>query len=243
MVPSDTTTNSFSGFKTLQYPNSQPRIYYPGVSTVYKYWVTPLNTNADLTVNYVKTGTKYAATNKIVIRFEKYHTLPTTYTLVVTKSDNSTISVGPYAPSSDGSATIYYNGTSWSNTAPSEPVSYADPVLIKSLHLTAVNPGGIIGVIELSARWIKDISSDIVTFEVAKESSSSTSDILPVGNVTSNSLTLNLVRYDQDSVKVKSYNRSDTSIDTSLTYMVKNAEVKPYILVYHTDGAITSGST
>ena len=242
MVPSDTTVNSFSGFKTLQYPNTQPRIYYPGISTVYKYWVTPVNSNVDLTVNYVKTGTKYAVTNKIVISFEKYHTLPSTYTVVITKSDDSTVTVGPYAPSSDGHAALYYNGTSWSNTAPSEPVSYADPILIKSIHLTAANPGGIVGVIEISARWIKDISSDIVTFNITKESSSSQTDILPVGNVTSNSLTLEVVKYDQEFIKVKSYNRADASIDSNLTYMVKNAEIKPYILVYHADGAITSGS-
>ena len=78
------------------------------------------------------------------------------------------------------------------NVAPTEPVSYAAPVLIKSISLSAVNSndGESIAVVEVSPRWIKDISSDIVNISIQKESSSRSDGLLPVGEVTSNSFSL-----------------------------------------------------
>jgi hypothetical protein len=63
----ETPTNSFYSPRTFTYPRSSstqtdgyesavttiyPRLYYPGVTTSYKYWVSPINQNADLTVTY-----------------------------------------------------------------------------------------------------------------------------------------------------------------------------------------------
>ena len=72
-LPSDTT--AFSAFRTLQYPSTQPRVYYPGITTTYKYWVAPKNAAADLTVTYKQasspvTGNKNAVANKIIVKFE-----------------------------------------------------------------------------------------------------------------------------------------------------------------------------
>ena len=252
LLPNDTTTNSFSNYRVIKYPGTvsadavtaQPRLYYPGVSTAYKYWVTPKNQNVDLTVNYVPSGTKYAVTNKIVVTFEKYHANPTNYTITITKSDNTTITVGPTSTPSDGKIILYYNGSSWSTTAWAEPLSIPSPQLIKSIRLQATNPGGdrIVGVIEVSARWVKDLSSDVVSFDISKESSASSDDILPVGTLTANSLSINLSKYDQTALQYVSYNTSSTSIDSTKTYMFKNAELKPYFKIYHSGGAITSGS-
>lgn len=239
------TSGSFSSPKLTSYPTTEPRLYYPGVTTTYKYWVTPKGDNADVTVTYSNGSTKYAVTNKIVLRFEKYHQLPSNYTITITKSDNSTITVGPYNTTTADEYIIYYNGTSWSNTAPSEPISYGDPISIKSIRLQATNPSvsGIIGVIEVSARWIKDISSDVVSFDINKESSSETNSILPVGYITSNSFNLNLTKYNASSISTISYNRnSNAQFDTSLIYLAKNVELIPFFKIYHSNGAITSGS-
>jgi hypothetical protein len=86
--------------------------------------------------------------------------------------------------------------------------SGATPILIKSINLTAVNPGGgkVIGVIEVSARLVKDISSDIVKIDIEKESSSSAEDILPVGFVSANSINLELVKYNQSTMQTVPYN-------------------------------------
>ena len=152
--------------------------------------------------------------------------------------------MGPYNTTSSDEYALYYNGTSWSNTAPSEPLSYAVPISIKSIRLQATNPNasGIIGIIEVSARWVKDISSDIVTFNLTKENSSNSNSILPVGDITSNSFNLSISKYNQDALTTVSYNRSSSSqFNTSLTYLAKNVELTPYFKVYHSNGSITSG--
>ncbi|NDB60550.1 hypothetical protein EB001_19190 [bacterium] len=166
------------------------------------------------------------------------------YTITITKSDNTTITVGPTSTPSDGKVILYYSGSSWSTTAWAEPLSIPSPQLIKSIRLQATNPGGdrIVGVIEVSARWVKDLSSDVVSFDISKESSASSDDILPVGTLTANSLSINLSKYDQTALQYVSYNTSSTSIDSTKTYMFKNAELKPYFKIYHSGGAITSGS-
>ena len=248
----DTATNSFSNYRAISYPGTvasdnatfQPRIYYPGATLYYKYWVSPKDVNADLTVTYVSSGTKYALTNKIVVTFEKYHTLPTNYTITITKSDNTTTVVGPTSTPNTGKVVLYYTGSSWSTTAWAEPVSYPTPIAIKSIRVQGTNPGGgkVIGVIEVSARWVKDLSSDVSTFNISKESSASAEDILPVGVLTANSLSIDLLKYDQSALQYISHNPLTTTLDSSKTYMFKNSEIKPHFKVYHSNGAITSGS-
>jgi hypothetical protein len=330
-LQTDTPANSFYAPRTLTYPRATspqtdgyesaattlyPRLYYPGVTTSYKYWVTPINQSADLTVNYsilsatvkeasssgsivtyktlnnhgfssgqtvtitglstaafnlsssviastpsptsftiassatgawsreqsatatLSAATKPAVSNKIVARFEKNHAFPSNYTMTITYSDATTAAVGPSSVDSSGQIVLYYNGTTWTST---EPAAYATPKLIKSIRLQATNPGGgkVLGVIELSARWIKDISSDIASLDIEKESSSSSEDILPVGKITANSLNMDIVKYNQSALEYVSYNR-EANFDITKTYLVKNAEMKPYFSVYHPAGTYGS---
>jgi hypothetical protein len=241
LADADTYTNSFSPYRSVKYPETQPRIYYPGVETFYKYWVTPINTGANVTVNYATSGTKYALTNKIVLKFEKNHTLPSNYTLVITKSDNTQVTIASaLSIPSDGNVVLHYNGSTWSST---EPSVFASPISIKSITLTTPSAGAgkIIGVIEISARWVKDISEDVVSFTINKESSASSEDILPVGKVTANSLNLNLAKYNQSSPEYVSYNR-DVAMSNSLSYIYKNVVLNPYFKIYHLNGTYTDGS-
>jgi hypothetical protein len=330
-LQTDTPANSFYAPRTLIYPRATspqtdgyesavttlyPRLYYPGLTTSYKYWVTPINQSADLTVNYsilsatikeasssgsvvtyktlnnhgfssgqtvtitglstssfnlsssviastpsptsftiassatgawaraqsatatLSAATKPAVSNKIVARFEKTHAFPSNYTMTITYSDATTATVGPSSVDLSGQIVLYYNGTTWTST---EPASYATPKLIKSIRLQATNPGGgkVLGVIELSARWIKDISSDIVSLDIEKESSSSSEEILPVGKITANSLSIDIVKYNQSALEYVSYNR-ESNFDITKTYLVKNAEMKPYFSVYHSAGTYGS---
>ena len=330
-LQTDTPANSFYAPRTLIYPRATspqtdgyesavttlyPRLYYPGLTTSYKYWVTPINQSADLTVNYsvlsatikeasssgsivtyktlnnhgfssgqtvtitglstasfnlsasviastpsptsftiassatgawargqsatatLSAATKPAVSNKIVARFEKTHAFPSNYTMTITYSDATTATVGPSTVDTSGQVVLYYNGTTWTST---EPTAYATPKLIKSIRLQATNPGGgkVLGVIELSARWIKDISSDIVALDIEKESSSSSEDILPVGKITANSLSMDIVKYNQSALEYISYNR-ESNFDITKTYLVKNAEMKPYFSVYHSAGTFGS---
>ena len=246
LSPVDTTANSFSSYRTLSYPSNQPRIYYPGVSTAYKYWITPKDKNVDLTVTYKQTvstgGNKHALCNKIVVKFEKYHSLPSNYTITVVPETGSNIVIGPITsvPSS-GIITHYYNGTNFNTTT--EPISYSQPVSIKSINLTATNQGGgrYIGVIEVSARWIKDISDDIVSLDINKESSNDTEDIVPVGFITANYLDLSLSKYNQSELLYEYYSKESTSFSANKIYLVKGAELKPHFKVRHSGASYVSG--
>ena len=239
--PSEIQKNTFSNYRSVSYPEAQPRIYYPGESTYYKYWVTPQNTGVNITINYLTNSTQYALSNKIVLKFESTHSLPATYTIKIVKSDNTEQTIAnALATPVDGLVELYYNGTSWS-TAQSD--LFATPISIKSITVTTPSAGSekIIGVTEVSARWIKDISTDVVSFEISKESSSSSEDLLPVGKITANSINLELAKYNKNLLEYVSYNRS-ASLNSSLTYMVKNAKIKTFFKVYHANGLITEGS-
>jgi hypothetical protein len=239
--PTEIQKNTFSNYRSVSYPENQPRIYYPGESTYYKYWVTPKDTGVNITINYLTNLTQYALTNKIVLKFESTHSLPSTYTIKIVKSNNTeeTIANALTTPT-NGLVELYYNGTSWSTV---ESNLFATPVTIKSIIVTTPSAGSnrIIGVTEVSARWIKDISTDVVSFEISKESSSSSEDLLPVGKVTANSINLELNKYNQTRLDYVSYNRA-SSLDSSLTYMVKNAKLIPFFKIYHENGSVTEGS-
>ena len=238
--PTEIQKNTFSNYRSVAYPENQPRIYYPGESTYYKYWVTPKDTGVNITINYLTNLTQYALTNKIVLKFESTHSLPSTYTIKIVKSNNTeeTIANALTTPT-NGLVELYYNGTSWSTV---ESNLFATPVTIKSIIVTTPSAGSnrIIGVTEVSARWIKDISTDVVSFEINKESSSSSEDLLPVGKVTANSINLELNRYNTSTLEYVSYSRT-SSLNPSLTYMVKNAKLIPFFKIYHENGSVVDG--
>ena len=197
------------------------------------------------------TPTKPALSNKIVVAFEKYHALPATCSLLITYSDNTTASVTNAAVPNTGRTVVYYNGSTWSTTAPfnsSQPISYAAPKEIKSILLTTpVSANGpVIAVTEISARWVKDISSDLVSFDIQKESTSDVFDLLPVGNISANNLKMNLLKYNQSNLRVLTYNRDDdwtsNPAPNDVIYFAKNAEVRPHFKVYHSSAAVTEGS-
>jgi hypothetical protein len=195
-------------------------------------WATGQSGTATLS-----SATKPAVSNKIIARFEKTHALPSACSFTITYSDNTTVTVSGQTVPASGELVLHWNGTAWSQTA---PALIQEPKLIKSIYLDATNPssGKVVGVIEVSARWVKDISSDIVSFDIQKEASSSSEDLLPVGTITANNIEINLVKYDQSSLQYLNYNRLSTSWDTTKIYLVKNAELKPYIRVYHDNGAL-----
>jgi hypothetical protein len=297
--------DGFESPRVLIYPEDKARVYYPGVDNEYKYWVTPINEDADITINYsvstakvtqayfngtsivyktlfphafplgaevsisglttsafnlsnvtisniidqytfevlsstngnwaenqngiatLSSPTKPAVANKIVIRFEKFHDKPTSASVSINSQSSIPLSIP--ASDWDGLYTLYYNGSTWVS---SEPSTISNPISISSIRVQANNSevGKAIGLIEVSARWYKDISSDIVSMKVAKESSIDNNSILPVGYITANDLDINIIKYDQDQIQILEYNRNDI-IDSSKIYLYKNVELRPYIKV------------
>jgi hypothetical protein len=235
----DVTTNTWKDPKKVEYPLNF-RTYYPGIDTYYKYWVSQKGVGANISITYPQA----VLTNKIVVRFEISHSIPATWT--VYKEGDSVLATGtsdtikPFTTSGTknydaGTLTLYYNGTTWVTT---EPATIAAPVSITALKLiTAGVTNAHVGVIEVSPRWITDLTEHIVDFSIAKESSTSADDILPVGKVSANSISMGLVSYEATR-KIITYEKG-TAFDSSKLYMYKSVELKPYIKVYNSGAPYT----
>jgi len=230
-----------SGWKDPRSLNYTPnfRIYYPGADTYYKYYVS----NKDEGLNVEVTYPKAILTNKIVAKFELSHCTPATWTIY---GDGAVLSTGtssdivPFVTGSTknydaGTVTIYYNGTSWVKT---EPTTVYAPVSLMSTKITtgAVS-GKYIGLIELSPKWYVDVTDHMVSFDISKESSTSSEDLMPVGKISANSISVSLVSYEANR-KIVSFDKTMT-FDPSKIYLYKKAEIKPYIKIYHSGGSLS----
>jgi hypothetical protein len=235
----DVSLGTWKDPKKVEYPLNF-RTYYAGSDTYYKYWVSQKGSGADITITYPQA----VLTNKIVIRFEISHSIPATWT--VSKEGNTVLATGTSSAIKSfitsgsknfdaGTLTLYYNGTSWVTT---EPATLATPVSITSLKLvTAGVTNAHVGVIEVSPRWVADITDHIATFSIDQESSTSPDDILPVGKVSANSISMDLVSY-ESTRKIITYEKG-TAFSSSSLYMYKSAELKPYIKVYYSGAPYT----
>lgn len=224
------------------------RIYYPGVDTTYKYFVTPIGEGANLTINYPKT----IFTNKIVVKFEISHSVPSSWNISGTlASGGSSYQIGsssalPNAIKSftstnndAGNLVLYYNGSTWSTNE--ADLNTSAHVELSKINLTVGgNSGKFVGIIEVAPKYVIDVSNDIADYSISKESSSSSSDILPVGYVSANSLSLEFNRYNQDEIKAISYIKNATQLSSDKIYFYKNAEIKPHFKIYHSNGAYGS---
>jgi len=224
--------------KSLTYsPNF--RVYYPGVDTTYKYYVSDKGLGLDVTASYPKT----ILSNKIVARFELAHSTPATWSIYGNGSlliSGTSADIVPFESNGSkrydsGTVTIYYNGTSWVKT---EPASPAAPVNLTSLRITTgAVANKYVGLIELSPKWYLDATDSLVSFSIAKESSTSSEELMPVGKVSANSFSADLVSYELDR-KIKTYDKAGT-LDSSKIYLYKQVEVKPHIKVYNSGGSLT----
>lgn len=230
-----------SGWKSPRSLNYSPdfRVYYPGVDTTYKYYVSALSSGLDVTVSYPKT----ILTNKIVARFELSHSTPTTWSIfgngsLLASGTNANIvpfKTGGVKNYNAGTVTIYYNGTTWTTT---EPATLASPVSLTSTRITtgAVS-GKYVGLIELCPKWALNASEHLVSFSIQKESSTSSEDLMPVGRISANSASLELVSY-EDTRKIVTYDKTNI-LDSSKIYLYKQMEIKPYIKLYNSGGNLS----
>lgn len=215
------------------------RVYYPGVDTHYKYYVSTQGLGLDVTVTYPKT----ILTNKIVAKFELSHSTPPTWTIygngsvlaTGTSADIVPFTTGGNKNYDAGTLTIYYNGTSWTTT---EPASPAAPVSLTSTRITATGVyNKYIGLIELSPKWYLDATEHLVSFTINKESSTSSEDLMPVGKISANSASISLVSY-ENSRKIVSFDKTMT-MSSDKIYLYKQIEVKPYLKLYNSGGSLT----
>jgi len=204
------------------------RTYFSSTKNQYKFWLSPqatgsILTNCNFTVDYPVSKT--AVTNNIVVKFETSYSKPATWNIKIEDyaGTQSTISTNGTVPS-NGVFQLYWNGSTWSTTKFTTP---SQPVNIKKIIVT-VNTidvaNSFLGVIEVAAKYIQDVSSRIVSFNTSKMSSDSSSGLVPVGQVTSNSLSLMLEGFDRAGVE---YDKSN-SFDKSKINLYKNVKITPF---------------
>jgi hypothetical protein len=207
------------------------RLYFSSTKTAYKYWVTPkaagmLLSNCILSVSYP--ADKTAATNKIVVKFETSHSKPTSWTvkLVNLAGAESLIYTGTTCPDS-GVVNLYYNGTSWSET---EPATVSEGINLSGLKLqinSIDTSGGYLGIIEISARLVRDVTESLESFNISQNSSDQIDGLVPVGDVTANSLRMNLNSYDRS----YAYHDRDIPFNKAKINMYKNVIIRPFTIV------------
>lgn len=236
------TLNEFKDPKTTRYDKNF-RSYIPGVDTSYKYYLSNRDSGLQLNVSYPKT----IITNKVVVKFELAHSTPTSGSIVL-KNNGSTVAtinftntnIKAFGQLDAGSLAAYYTGSTWSFTESDLSASSNISINEVVLSVNAVAGKKHIGVIEISPKLVLDLSSDIEGFDIQSESSSDQSGILPVGNITANSLSLRINKYDQTTLKVISYDKNSTTFQSDRLYMYKNARLKPHFKIYHAAGALGS---
>ena len=243
-ISGDVLSNTYQSSKSTQYPIDY-RTYYAGADTLYKYWVTIVGQGADITITYPKT----IITNKIVAKFELSHSTPGSWVIYGNGSQLATgTSIKPFTTTVSsvttknydaGNVTIYYTGSTW--TTDESLHNTSANVSLTSVRLTTPAVSGkYIGVIELSPRWVVDVSDRISGLSIDKESSMGSEELMPVGIVSANSLSLDMVSYESDRTVI-SFDKTYT-FSTSKIYLYKMVEVRPYFKVYSSSGTLSDSA-
>jgi hypothetical protein len=227
------------------------RTYFSSSKMQYKFWLSPQAqfsslSNCNFTVNYPVEKT--AVTNNIVVKFETSYSKPVNWNIKIEDhaGTQSTISTNATVPD-NGVFNLYWSGSAWSTTKFTTPSA---PVNIKKIIVTVETisiPTSFIGVIEVGARYIQDISSRIQSFQVTKSSSDASDGIVPVGQVTANAFSISLEGYDRagieydktmpfnkdkislyKNVKLIPFNKIDSEIITQGTFYIDSFNISEF---------------
>jgi hypothetical protein len=204
------------------------RTYFSSPKNQYKFWVSPKSggtilDNFSFTVEYP--ASKTAVANTVLVKFETSYSKPANWSIKIQDHAGveSTISTNGVVPD-NGVFQLYWSGSAWSTTkftTPSAPVNVKKVIVSVSTISVA---DSYLGVIEVGARYIQDVSNRIVSFQVSKTSSDDSSGIVPVGSVTSNALSLSLEGYDKKGIeydKTMPFNKDNINL-------YKNVKVTPF---------------
>lgn len=227
----DGTSGVVDKYKTAA--NFASRLYFSGSKMVYKYWVTPVANGTSLS-NCILTTTypaaKTAVANKITIKFETSHSKPVNWTLKLiglTGTESIIATNVVIQDSYKGVVNLYWNGTSWTTTEFTTPSAGVNLSGLK-LEISSLDTlGGYVGVIEIAPKYVIDISSRLVSMSTAKTASDQVSGLIPVGDVTANSLSLDFNAYD----KAYEYYDKTNPFNKDKINLYKDMILKPFVKI------------
>jgi hypothetical protein len=199
-----------------------PRFHVVSVDDKYKYWIGPYQSNGAGVISGVNPTVMYnqgvtpIATNKIQVTVENSWASPAEYQIQVTTNGGSAwVNIGTPPVANDGTLTMWWNGTAWQATQPSDisattqingvrfvvtrltggrridgtPTQYKSPATNSVNTTNGANTW--FSLIEISARRVMDISSRITSVDDQFDAGEA-SHLLPMGGLTTNSATIRL---------------------------------------------------
>jgi len=212
------------------------RLYFASAKNQYKYFLAgPAQNlslpNCNITVEYPVLKT--AVANTIVVKFETSYSKPVSWSIKIKNHQDveATIFTNTVVSSSDtGVFQLYYNGGLWSSPSSWSTTKFTTPsvpVDIKNITVTVSTiskANSYLGVIEIGARYIQDVSDRVISFQASKMSSDSSSGIVPVGAVTANALSLSLEGFDKKGIE---YDKSSAFNKNNIN-LYKNVKMIPF---------------
>ena len=212
------------------------RLYFASAKNQYKYFLAgPAENlslpNCNITVEYPVIKT--AVANTIVVKFETSYSKPVSWSIKIKNHQDveATIFTNTVVSSSNtGVFQLYYNGGLWSSPSSWSTTKFTTPsvpVDIKNITVTVstINKmSSYLGVIEIGARYIQDVSDRVISFQASKMSSDGSSGIVPVGSVTANALSLSLEGFDKKGIE---YDKS-LAFNKANINLYKNVKVTPF---------------
>jgi hypothetical protein len=196
------------------YPFKQ---YLPSIYDNFKYYVSQPGLTTTGIQSYYDT---YLKINKIVLKMDKFYSKATGNSVIITTSSGDTTIISNLTFGNDGTAVLYYNGSSWSQTQWGAPPqlnqngqiqTYSGSnlyVAIKGikLQITGITPNTdnvyietqnslsatTFGIVEISPRLEIDISPLLLNKTINKEVSQGSDNSFPIGYISSNNLNLSV---------------------------------------------------
>ncbi len=215
---------------------SATRNYFVSKDDGYKYWAfirknqSSTSVNKSVYFNYDRT----VKVNKLVVKFETSHTVPNNYTVYVKQSGVWVQAYTSSTPLTNGGLALYYNGATWTTTRHTSPSVTSNTQEISGIKVlvSTVNVGyAPLEIIEVSGRLEADVSSDVVSWSIEKTYFED-HEVLPVGEISSNSATVNFDNtsnmFSYENTLSRYYNLIDKRIGVKIFTIINSNEIPQF---------------
>lgn len=179
-----------SGVASYKYTEPK-RNYFVSTHDNYKYWAFVRSGQSSTAVNKAISANydRDIRVNKIVIKFETAHTIPTSYAVDLKVGGSWVEAYASTTPLTNGGLILYRGASAWSTTKHTSPSIDTNIVTATGIRLRviSVNTGyAPLEVIEISPRLEVDITSEVLNWSVDKTMFEE-HEVLPIGYISSNS--------------------------------------------------------
>lgn len=227
--------NTTSGIASYKYTEPK-RNYFVSKDAGYKYWAAIRSKDSSTSINksvYV-TYDREIKTNKIVVKFETAHSVPSSYKVYVEVAGAWSLAYESNTPLTNGGLVLYYNGTTWTTTKHTNPSIDTNVKTITGVKVLVptINVGyAPLEIIEISPRLEVDVTSEVASWNVEKTMFED-HEILPVGYISSNSAsvsfdnTYNNFSYENSTAKY--YGMLDKRVGVKIFSIINSTEIPQF---------------